>query len=466
MQQKVKQTLPVLLIIGVTVFMSLLLYRNVIAQEKADCWQLLQDSAQSVTREMNIVFENDVSTMRLAANTMMLAEGELGDRFEELDLSIFRDNTLFSRIDLLLPDGTVRLEGGGIADFPEGVIFGELAQNGEHMSTRMTDSQTGEETMYYMIPLTRNGKTEAILAGVLPSVTIKEAFRPSIYKGKAVCCLIDSRDGNFVMDQWHDTLSNILEMEERTRAKGYEGVDLKRANLELQTGVIAFRSQTTGKILYMYYMPIGMFDWELEVFVPENAVFESMNYLRQQLLIAGGVEVLLLLAYFLWNLRTLRKMTTYQRELQFMSYWDGLTAMYNRNKYIQLLEKSAGQRLLAVGVAFLDLNGLKHVNDCQGHEAGDALISGAAEVIRSIFRQNTYRVGGDEFVIVSVGLPEKNFQEKIDRLERAMVGEQISISLGAVWASGCDDLEALLKEADTRMYQKKEEYYAKIGQKR
>jgi len=458
MKQKGKQILPVLLIIGVTVFMSLLLYSRVMRREKADCWQLLQGSAQSVTHEMGIVFENNLSFLRLAANTMTDGEGDPEEQFQSLNLEVFQEQTLFSRISLICPDGRVLQEDGDIAYLPTVDTFEKLSQAGEHMSPRITNSQTGEQTVCYLIPLIRNGEA-AILAGVIPCEAIQEAFRPAIYEGQAVCGLIDSHDGNFIMDQWHDTLGNAFAMQERPRMKGYENIDLKQDTRELKTGVIAFRSQTTGKNLYMYYMPIGMFDWELEVFVPEDVVFESMNYLREQLLLAGAVEVVLVLIYFFWNLHTLSQLAAYQDELQFMSYWDSLTSLYNRNKYIQQQTKYAGRRLTAVGAAFLDLNGLKEINDTQGHDAGDALIRGAAEVIRSIFRQDAYRVGGDEFVILTVGMEEARFREKIERLEKTLAEEQISASLGVIWAESCDELKPLLEQADARMYETKKKYH-------
>lgn len=58
-----------------------------------------------------------------------------------------------------------------------------------------------------------------------------------------------------------------------------------------------------------------------------------------------------------------------QEQLQYLSYRDLLTNLYNRNYYIRLLEKSRGRCFKNIGVVYIDLNGLKQINDEQGHEA-------------------------------------------------------------------------------------------------
>lgn len=142
-----------------------------------------------------------------------------------------------------------------------------------------------------------------------------------------------------------------------------------------------------------------------------------------------------------------------------MSYWDGLTSLYNRNKYLQVLAAHRRQLLEKVGVIYLDLNGLKTINDQKGHEAGDALIRAAARILGGIYPDDTYRVGGDEFVVLALNMEENIFEEKLRTLRDEMQKQNISISLGALWKKRCGDLDGLLKEADQRMYERKSLHY-------
>lgn len=148
-----------------------------------------------------------------------------------------------------------------------------------------------------------------------------------------------------------------------------------------------------------------------------------------------------------------------RQQLEKLSYRDMLTGLYNRNKYIRVLEASEGKSLHDVGVAYMDLNGLKKMNDEKGHEAGDDLIRAAAGALTDVFPDQAFRVGGDEFVIVREGISETAFSEKIDQLREDMERRKVSVSIGDQWAAEERDIEEMLKHADHRMYEEKKRYY-------
>lgn len=148
-----------------------------------------------------------------------------------------------------------------------------------------------------------------------------------------------------------------------------------------------------------------------------------------------------------------------QQLLEKLSYRDMLTGLYNRNKYIQVLEANEGKILHDVGVAYMDLNGLKKMNDEKGHEAGDQLIRAAADALTDVFPGQAFRVGGDEFVIAQEGISETEFTEKIDQLRENMERRKVSVSVGHQWAAEERDVEEMLKRADHRMYEEKKKYH-------
>lgn len=150
-----------------------------------------------------------------------------------------------------------------------------------------------------------------------------------------------------------------------------------------------------------------------------------------------------------------------QEKLHYLSYKDMLTRIYNRNKYISVVESAKGQVLRNVGVAYIDLNGLKTMNDNYGHSKGDELICTAATVLTDIFPDNCYRVGGDEFVIVMKNIEQSTYNEKIRKVKEDMKLNNVSISIGVLYRESVNDLEELLKSADKLMYMEKEEYHKK-----
>jgi diguanylate cyclase (GGDEF)-like protein len=102
-------------------------------------------------------------------------------------------------------------------------------------------------------------------------------------------------------------------------------------------------------------------------------------------------------------------------------------------------------------VAFIDVNGLKAVNDRHGHAAGDALLHEVAAAIRLRLRpyDPLVRVGGDEFVCAVSGLDMDAARARFDEVEAAIVGGSISVGLATM---GPDDtLEVLMERSDAEL---------------
>lgn len=153
-----------------------------------------------------------------------------------------------------------------------------------------------------------------------------------------------------------------------------------------------------------------------------------------------------------------------KKHLQNLSYVDSLTYAQNRNHFNEYLEKYKCKELHLVGVIYLDLNGLKEINDKMGHLAGDTLIISASYVLQEIFADNSYRIGGDEFVVIEQDVLESEFYSKYDKLLARMKELEISVATGYVWKENCSNLTEILKEADQKMYEDKKRYYS-IAQK-
>lgn len=168
------------------------------------------------------------------------------------------------------------------------------------------------------------------------------------------------------------------------------------------------------------------------------------------------------LQYFVTNSLERKRKKEY---LKAMSYQDMLTGLYNRNRYMEVIESEAAHYFACVGAAYIDLNGLKRTNDEYGHEAGDELIRKCATVLSEVFPKQCYRIGGDEFVILVPGTNECAFYEKIEQIRKKMQEQEVSVSLGALWQEQPGDLECMLRAADERMYVEKEQYHKKIKKK-
>ena len=156
-----------------------------------------------------------------------------------------------------------------------------------------------------------------------------------------------------------------------------------------------------------------------------------------------------------------------EKELQYLSFHDSLTGLYNRTYLAEAAKTPFKGKTLTVFM--FDIDRLKYVNDTFGHAEGDNLIRGFSEILKKWFRETdtVARIGGDEFVAI---LPDcdremaemftSRVKEAIARHNRTLSNPLLSLSVSmgyAVSANAEINLEHLSKIADERMFQDKME---------
>jgi diguanylate cyclase (GGDEF)-like protein len=153
-----------------------------------------------------------------------------------------------------------------------------------------------------------------------------------------------------------------------------------------------------------------------------------------------------------------------------MSLRDELTGLYNRRGFLEHAQtalRTVTRMRLSACVFFVDLNGMKRINDTFGHEAGDRAIAAAGRVLTSVFRESDVvaRLGGDEFAVFAAECSQDDVAKVHERVRLAAEaangasGEPfaVTMSVGAsCFAPGSRaDLTLLLEDADRAMYDHK-----------
>lgn len=151
-------------------------------------------------------------------------------------------------------------------------------------------------------------------------------------------------------------------------------------------------------------------------------------------------------------------------QLKEMSKTDVLTGVMNRNAMnarMSVLSEGTDKAPCTMGIVFADMNGLKHVNDQQGHMAGDLLLKNAAMILKSTFAgDEIYRVGGDEFLVLLHETNEEDMRQKIaDIKKKSELFENVSFAAGYCLLDDARDIRKAMSEADARMYADKETCY-------
>lgn len=146
-----------------------------------------------------------------------------------------------------------------------------------------------------------------------------------------------------------------------------------------------------------------------------------------------------------------------------LSYHDLLTNALNRNAFMDVLSQFRPGQYASAGIIYIDINGMKEINDFYGHNQGDKiLITTVAKVFNLFKPDELFRIGGDEFVIITYDLTETDFYEKFNLLRNIFCEKTnlpFSIATGSCWVKSPSDLNSLLQQADSAMYTDKKKFY-------
>ena len=151
------------------------------------------------------------------------------------------------------------------------------------------------------------------------------------------------------------------------------------------------------------------------------------------------------------------------KQMETMSSMDLLTGIFNRNAMNNRISHICeGKKEIPdnVGIVFVDLNGLKRMNDSEGHFAGDMLLKNAAIVLQREFEKcEIYRAGGDEFMIIAPDMPEEEFDMHVEKLRQATSSpDSVCFAVGKCYEKA-SEIRKAMRMADERMYADKQKFY-------
>lgn len=145
---------------------------------------------------------------------------------------------------------------------------------------------------------------------------------------------------------------------------------------------------------------------------------------------------------------------------------DPLTKLMNRQSLYEDINRYHSE-ITAVGS--VDMNGLKKLNDTQGHLAGDEALRVIGESLNDCISKSilAYRTGGDEFLVLFILADERTVRETLDQVKEKVSRSGYSVSVGySMRSDKKDTVDDMIHRSDEKMYTEKAEYYSKNGQNR
>lgn len=156
-----------------------------------------------------------------------------------------------------------------------------------------------------------------------------------------------------------------------------------------------------------------------------------------------------------------------RRELVDSYNRDALTLLYNRHKYNEDLENLKEDADGLLTCLYVDVNGLHELNNKLGHEKGDTMLCSVADALRKFFpEERIYRIGGDEFVMLSTRLSRHSVEQMIPEMRRDLDKDYYEISVGVESGSRKAAVYQIVGAAELAMRADKELYYKRKGDRR
>lgn len=246
-----------------------------------------------------------------------------------------------------------------------------------------------------------------------------------------------------------------------------------------QNGVFNYSNILTSDVFSLdsngYSTVLGLGDWHIVSYISPNSDEGVLFYSKplEYAYIAFKKNSYVYLMIFFITIILAELTISYKKEkdmTKYFSEYDEMTGVYNRRagfEKLNQLYKDISKNKIDISVCFIDINGLKEVNDFFGHTAGDELILSVVSGIKKNIGEKDIiiRLGGDEFLIIFNGVDEvgseKIWRRIVDEYEHINNNENrnylVSVSHG-IEAFKCEPhkyIDEIINHADEKMYNEK-----------
>ncbi len=460
----------------ITTFVLTILYVKKASEDF--CIRIMGDYANQLAVQIKNDIDNDTETLRIAAAAISsYDEADVITR-EKFFRMTSRDSGL-SELAMLFPDDTMTISNIYYSELEGKLSYAEELKKAPYISgTGMVNDNPEQKYIYICEPVIRENEAIGLLYGIIDLKDMADRYSVTMYDGKSSHYIIDGENGDFLLDTWHNKLGNTNDAAYQGR-KSKSGYNIENIDKELSEGrseYSVFESKTTGEYLYMYYAPIGIKTWSAIVSVPEDVVMQSAVEITTSLYLLMAVLVCVLIGYLYLEWRSMNKHIIQRDEelkelksthemVKIAAETDALTGIKNRNSYQELLKKYDDDYEFSLACVYIDANGLHDINNRFGHEAGDKMLKFIASLLVENFENDyVFRIGGDEFVVISENINENELEEKINSFNSAMKKSPYRAAIGYELRDSAENAGRIIREAEIKMYKDKKEHYGSIGE--
>lgn len=265
------------------------------------CLQRMEEGVDTVTEEITNKLTRDSRILNAAADILSNVENFDQNTIKDT-MDTFAPLMETKRMRVIFPDNSVIESDGSILDGNGILSFEKEAALGEHVSNRMTSIMDGNILILrHFVPIIRDNETVALLYGVTRLTELPTIMNiDNIYNASADVYIIDTDNGDFIMDTYHEELGNINDLtvyDTENNTSWDKGVkDL----MDGGTGYIVYQPEKDSDWMYLYYSPAGINHWSIGVSVPTQEAFTNLYEIQNICWIIAILMAITVFMYYLW----------------------------------------------------------------------------------------------------------------------------------------------------------------------
>jgi len=266
------------------------------AEEMA--FETLHLETRQIKSDINLQFVSDQENL----TTMAFLAAKLYENGESFDIMLnsFKAIGLIEEIGILTQDNMFMTRIGTF-ESPEGLDFETEIMKGAYVSEKTKDVTTSNrEVIRNAVPVKVNGKSIAMLYGIIDLGTLKNRYIDDATSIGAHLIVVESATGNYVINTRRNKLGNITSLAPVEFDENYSYRNLVKDIKAGQSGFTAFVPQGENELCYAHYAPTAVGDWQIMLVMPQNIVLGSTHKTQNYMILMFTLIVLVMFLYILF----------------------------------------------------------------------------------------------------------------------------------------------------------------------
>lgn len=441
--------------------------------------------SEIANQSVNVLRKQINGDIKLLQSISIFVEGEGSFEVDNI-LSILKReavNSSFKRMGVILPNGTAYTTDGHIEDFSKRDYFlksmqGEVAITGKLKDVIKDNKNVNSDINVYSVPIYKGNEVKGVIFATHNTKLYEKILSVPTFNGRGYSYIANS-NGDIVLNpsskNANTNKENLFTYIGKSDALSKSTLNNMKSNIKnFKSGSLSYNM--SGRGYYLSYAPIRINDWYLFSEVPKTAVSEKSYAIIKLTLSACVVLIIIFTALTIYILFIQKKS---KEKLEDFAFKDNVTGIGNSNKFNleggKFLASHEKKNLVLI---YFDVDKFKLVNDRFGYEEGDRVLKEIAEIIKSMFKEQSVfsRISNDNFAII---FEKKNNRESVIgiceliRKKMSMIKTSLGVELNLIPSIGvyfveegetnistCLDKAMIAKTRVKRKYLKVYEIYA------